>query len=142
MDSLDNVWQSYPQSLTQDYFKQSLAKALLAKDSRIPTVQAAASLPATPATPSLAHRYLESIGLIDNQGQLLGLSDKTLAGLGSAFSAGKGLFDMYNANKSYSLAKDYYDQQMRLQNEQAQMARDEAKRIAGVRDSLNAGYKG
>lgn len=145
MEGLDNVWQSYPQSLTQDYFRQSLAGIPLAKVSLAPTVKAAASLPTTPttpATPSLAHRALESIGLIDNQGQLLGLSDKTLAGLGSAFSAGKGLFDMYNANKAYSLAKDYYGQQMRLQNEQAQMARDEAKRIAGVRDSLNAGYKG
>ena len=49
---------------------------------------------------------------------------------------------MYNANRAYSLAKDYYGQQMRLQNEQAQMARDEAKRVASVRDSLNAGYRG
>lgn len=133
----DTVWQLYQQPLTQ-----SLALAQPVRVNPGPTVQAATSLPTTPVTPSLAHRTLESIGLIDNQGQLLGLSDKTLAGLGSAFSAGKGLFDMYNANKSYSLAKDYYGQQMRLQNEQAQMARDEAKRVAGVRDSLNAGYRG
>lgn len=139
---LDKVWQPDPQSLTQNYFQQSLAGTQPVRGNLGPTVQSAASLPTTPATPSLAHRTLESIGLIDNQGQLLGLSDKTLAGLGSAFSMGQGLFDIYNSNRAHSLAKDYYGQQMSLQNEQAQMARDEAKRVAGVRDSLNAGYKG
>lgn len=137
-----NVWQPDTQSLTQKYFQQSLAGVQPVRSNPGPTVQAAASLPTTPVTPSLALRALESIGLVDNQGQLLGLSDKTLAGLGSAFSMGQGLFDIYNNNRAYSLAKDYYKQQMRLQNEQAQMARDEAKRIASVRDSLNAGYIG
>lgn len=139
---LDKVWQPDPQSLTNDYFRYSLAGVQPVRSNLGPTVQVAASLPSTPATPSLAHRALNSVGLIDDQGQLLGLNDKTLAGLGSAFNMGKGLFDMYNNNKMFSLAKDYYGQQMRLQNEQAQMARDEAKRVANVRDSLNVGYRG
>lgn len=95
-----------------------------------------------PTDPSLVNKMMTNMGLIDDKGQFLGLNKNTLSGLGTAFSAGKGLFDIYNANRNFSLAKDYYGQQMGLQREQAQAARDERARIANARESLVKSYMG
>lgn len=83
---------------------------------------------------------LNGLGVMDDKGQLFGVSKDGWNGAGAAFGIGKGVFDIMSANKNYGLAKRYYEHQMGLQNEQAKMARDEYNRINTARDKLNSSY--
>ena len=85
---------------------------------------------------------MNSLGVMDDKGQLFGVSKEGWDGMGSAFGIGKGVFDIMSANKNYGLAKKYYEHQMGLQNEQAQMAREEYNRINTARNNLNSSYMG
>lgn len=153
--NFDNIWgnNSLAQgagpsggSLANSYFSNQAPSAApsLANMQGGPTIDNAIGMPAMTAgmEPSLVNKFLTNSGIINADGQLFGLNNDTISGLGSAFSMGKGIFDMVGANKNFSLAKDYYKHQMGLQNEQAQMARDENARVAGVRSDLNASYSG
>ena len=83
---------------------------------------------------------MNSVGIMDDKGQLFGISKDGWNGAGAAFGIGKGVFDIMSANKNYGLAKRYYEHQMGLQNEQAKMARDEYNRINTARNNLNSSY--
>ena len=83
---------------------------------------------------------LNGVGIMDDKGQLFGISKDGWNGAGAAFGIGKGVFDIMSANKNYGLAKRYYEHQMGLQNEQAKMARDEYNRINTARNNLNSSY--
>lgn len=85
---------------------------------------------------------MSNLGVMDDKGQLFGVSKDGWDGMGSAFGIGKGVFDIMSANKNYGLAKKYYEHQMNLQNEQAQMAREEYQRINKARKELSASYTG
>ena len=85
---------------------------------------------------------MNSLGVMDDKGQLFGVSKEGWDGAGAAFGMGKGVFDIMSANKNYGLAKKYYEHQMGLQNEQAQMAREEYNRINTARNNLNSSYMG
>ena len=85
---------------------------------------------------------LNGLGVMDDKGQLFGVSKDGWDGAGAAFGMGKGVFDIMSANKNYGLAKRYYEHQMGLQNEQARMAREEYNRINKTRDELGASYMG
>ena len=90
----------------------------------------------------LIKRALTRTGMIDGEGQLFGLGDNTLQGLGTLGNMGAGLFNMYNANRMYGLTKDNFRHQKSLQNEQAQAARAERERINRAREGLVAHYTG
>ena len=49
---------------------------------------------------------------------------------------------MYSANRGYGMMKDYYNNQMALQNEQMQRVRDEDTRVKGMREGLAKNYGG
>ena len=65
---------------------------------------------------------------------------KGLAGLGDAFSLGKGIFDIWSAIDTKGFMKDYYGNQTRLANEQMAMYKEDRDNIAQDKKEYTAAY--
>ena len=75
-------------------------------------------------------------------GNMLGLNKDQWSGLGTLSGIGQGLYGLYQGGKRADLMKGYYDHQMGLQNEQAQMARDEYARLNQQREDATNRFMG
>ena len=75
-------------------------------------------------------------------GNMLGLNKDQWSGLGTLSGIGQGLYGLYQGGKRADLLKGYYDHQMGLQNEQAQMARDEYARLNQQREDATNRFMG
>ena len=86
--------------------------------------------------------YLDKMGITSKDGDIFGINKEQQKGLGELAGLGSGLWNMYSANRGYGMMKDYYNNQMALQNEQMQRVRDEDTRVKGMREGLAKNYGG
>ena len=85
---------------------------------------------------------MSNIGIMDDKGQLFGVSKDGWTGIGSIAGIGKGVFDIMGANKQLGLAKQAYEHQRGMDLEQMAMMRKENARIEKARNAINAAYGG
>ena len=85
---------------------------------------------------------MNSVGIMDDKGQLFGISKDGWSGIGSIAGIGKGVFDIMGANKQFGLAKQAYEHQRSMDLEQMAMMRKENARIEKARNDINAAYGG
>ena len=85
---------------------------------------------------------MNSVGIMDDKGQLFGVSKDGWTGIGSVAGIGKGVFDIMGANKQFGLAKQAYEHQRDMDLEQMAMMRKENARIEKARNDINAAYGG
>ena len=86
--------------------------------------------------------WFDKIGITSKDGSIFGVNKAQQKGLGELAGLGSGLWNMYSANRNYGMMKDYYNNQMSLQNEQMQRVRDEDTRVSGMREGLAKNYGG
>ena len=86
--------------------------------------------------------WFDDMGITSKEGDIFGINTAQQKSIGQLAGLGSGLWNMYSANRGYGLAKDYYANQMNLQNEQMQRVRDEDTRVKGMREGLAKNYGG
>lgn len=84
--------------------------------------------------------YLNKLGITSKDGDIFGINKAQQKGLGQLAGLGSGLWNMYSANRNYGMAKDYYNRQNALQDEQMDRVRKEDARMEGLRSGLSKRY--